>query len=125
MQFSCHCGRFDEAAFSVAMPCQPPKIGAIVDVERGLQAMLARKVQCFHHGSFGARVRQMRAGGHHRAGRGNKTFVNVIFTQRHVGAVFAVEDQRKMRLVTNTQQNQRGQPFGIGLDALHVDAFAR
>ena len=125
LQFGRHSGGFDEPAFAITMARQTPKVGAIVDVQGGLQPMLARQMQRLHHGGFGARIGQMRSRGHDGTGRGNEALVNVIFAQRHIGAVFAVEDQGKLLLIADAQQNQSRQPVRIGLHALHIDAFAR
>ena len=117
-------GAFDKAAFAVAMPRHAPEVRAIVDIQRGLGAMLARQFQRLEHRSGGAGVRQMRAGGQHRARLGNETLVDILFAQRHVGAVLAIEDQRELFLVTDTQNDQRGQPLGVGGYAARIDALA-
>ena len=60
-----------------------------------------------------------------RAGRGDEGFVDVLLAQRHVGAVLAVKDQRKPMVVADAKEDKRGQPRGVGLDALHIDPLAR
>ena len=118
-------GAFDEAAFAIAMPGKAPEIGAIVDVQRGLQPVLARQFQRLDHRRRRAGMRQVGARGDDRPGLRDKAFVDVIFAQRHVGAVLAVKDQRELLVIADTQQDQRGQAFRIGLYTPHIHAFAR
>ena len=49
--------------------------------------------------------------------------IDVIFAKGHVGAVTAVEDQRELFLIADTQQNQGGQAIWVGDHARGVDAF--
>ena len=116
---------FDEAVFPVAMPRKPPEVRPVVDVERGLRAVFAGQPQRLQDRRRGAGMRQMRAGRHDRPRRGDEAFVDVILAQGHVGAVFPVEDQRKLLVVADPQKDQRRQPFGVGLHPPHVDALAR
>ena len=65
----------------------------------------------------------MGAGGDHRAGRADKLRVDVIDRQPHIGAVLAVEDQRELFLVADTEQHQSGQAVGVGLDPGRIHAL--
>ncbi len=60
----------------------------------------------------------------HTSGRRDESRIDIVFAQRHVGAIRAVEDQRKLLLIADAQQHQRGQPRGIGPDRRHIDALA-
>ena len=51
----------DEAALALAMTRHTPKVWAVVDVERGLQARLPRDAERLQNGSLGARVAEMRS----------------------------------------------------------------
>ena len=55
--------------------------------------------------------------------RGPHNFIKFPFFFRHVRAIFAVKDQRELLAVSNAQDDERGQPFGIGADGTDVDAF--
>ena len=66
----------------------------------------------------------MRAGGADAGRLGNEGGIDIVFAQRHVGAVFAIENQRELVLVTNSEQHQRGQALRVGFHAAHVNAFA-
>ena len=123
LQLGRYLGTFDKAAFAVTMPRKAPKVGAIVDVQRRARAMFARQSQGFQHRSFGLGVRQMRACGDDRARLGDEVFFYVIFTQRHVGAVFAVENQGKLLFIANAQQDQRCKPFRVGFYTARIHAF--
>ncbi|MOA19154.1 hypothetical protein D3C78_1395140 [compost metagenome] len=50
-------------------------------------------------------------------------FADVFGPQCHVGAVFAVEDQRKGFAVLEPQQDHGGQALRINLDATDIAAF--
>ena len=81
--------------------------------------------QRLQNGSLGARVAEMRSRDHHGAGRSNKVWVDVVFAERHVGAVLAVEDQRKSLAVADSEEDERRQPLRIDHHAPGFDTFAR
>ena len=107
------------------MPGKAPQVGPIVDVEGRAQTMFARQSQGFQHGGGGFGVGQMGAGGDDRPRLGDQGFRDVVFAERHIGAVFAIKDQGELLFIAYPQQNKGGQAFRIGLDAAHIDAFAR
>ena len=115
----------DEAAFAVAVASQAPQVRAIVDIERGSGAVLAGEPQRLQDRRFCAGMAEMRACRDDRARFGDEALVDVVFAQRHVGAIGAIKDQRKLRVVADAEQHQRGQAIRIRLDAAHVDAFFR
>ena len=45
--------RLDEPTLAIAMTGDAPEVGPIIDVQRGLCAVLPGKSQCFHHGWAG------------------------------------------------------------------------
>ena len=59
-----------------------------------------------------------------RAGRTNEGRIDIGDFQRHVGAVLAVEDQRKSIRVADAQEHQRGEALGVFQHALRGHAFA-
>src|SRR3546814_1491154 len=67
---------------------------------------------------------EMRPGNDDSARRSNEGLVDIALAERHVGAVFAIEDQRKLRVVTDAEDYQRGQPFRIDLHSLRRHALA-
>ncbi|MNL71008.1 hypothetical protein D3C87_1960900 [compost metagenome] len=62
LQLGRHLGAFDEPAFPIAVTRNTPQIGAVVDIERGAQSVLARQRERLDHGGFRTAVAQMRAG---------------------------------------------------------------
>ena len=117
LQLRRHRRALDEAALALAVAGDAPEVRAVVDVERGPRAVLARERQRLQHRRLGARVAEVRAGGEHRARLGDEALVDVVLGQPHVGAVLAVEDQRKALVVADAEDHQRGQPLGIDLHA--------
>ena len=118
-------GALDEALLAEAVAGEAPEVGAVVDVEGGAGAGLAGEAEGLEDGGLGAGVREVGAGGDDGAGVGDEGGVDVVLGERHVGAVLAVEDQRELRLVADAEEDERGQPLGIGDDAAGVDAFGR
>ena len=66
----------------------------------------------------------MRAGHHQSTGRGDEGLVDIALRQRHIGAVLAIEDQRKRLSVADAEDDQRRQALGIDLQPAGVDALA-
>src|SRR5690606_2711583 len=56
--------------------------------------------------------------------RNDEILIDIVLAERHVGAVLAVEDQRKLRVVTDAADHQRGQPFRIDLHSLRRHTLA-
>ena len=124
LQLLRHRRAFDEAAFALTMAGNAPEVRAIVDVERGPCPVLARKLQRLQHRRLGPGMAEMRAGRQHRARLGNEALVDVLLGEPHVGAVLAVEDQRKPLVVADAEDDERGQPLGVGFHAARVHALA-
>ena len=116
-------GALDEALLARLVAGEAPEVRAVVDVERGAGAVLAGEAQRLQHRRLGARVAEVGAGGDDGAGVGDQRGVDVVLAERHVGAVLAVEDQREALLVADAEDDERGQPLGVGDDAAHVDAL--
>src|SRR5215212_2892535 len=57
-------------------------------------------------------------------GGGDEALVDVLFRERHVGAVVAVEDQRKGILVPHAEDHECGQTLLVSDNALCRDTFA-
>jgi hypothetical protein len=117
-------GAFDEPAFPIAMSGHPPEVRAIVDIQRRPRTMTPRHAQRLQDRGFGSRMGQMRSGGQNGTRAGNEIFVDIGLGQGHIGAVLAIEDQRKATVVADAQQNQRGQAVRIGCHTAHVHALA-
>ena len=66
----------------------------------------------------------MGAGHDDRFYRADQGRVDIVFAQRHVGAVFAIENRREVLIVPHAQDDQRGEAFRVDDDALGGDAFA-
>ncbi len=67
----------------------------------------------------------MRAGHQHSYGRGNEISIYVIGVNRHIGAVFPIEDQRKGLPVLDAEENEAGEAAGIDADMADIDTFGR
>ena len=117
-------GGFEIALLARAMAREAPEIGAVVDVEADFPAMLPGERHCLPLRLGGIDAGKMRAGDDDRGGRGDMGLVDVALVQSRIGAIVAVEDQRKRLVVAHAEQHQRGEAFRVGLDALHVDALA-
>ncbi|MND61497.1 hypothetical protein D3C80_527570 [compost metagenome] len=52
LQLGRHLGTFDEPAFPITVTRNTPQIGAVIDIERGAQSVLARQRQRLDHGRF-------------------------------------------------------------------------
>jgi hypothetical protein len=116
-------GALDEALLARLVAGEAPEVGAVVDVERGAPAALAGEAERLQHRRLGARVAEVGAGGDDGAGVGDQRSVDVVLAERHVGAVLAVEDQREALLVADAEDDEGGQPLGVGDHAAGVDAF--
>ena len=116
--------RFDIALLARPMPREAPQIGPVVDIEDHLAAMLAGDRHRLALGRVGMRLGEMRPRHQHRRRRCDEALVDVVFVQRPIGAVVAVEDQWESLVVLDRQQDQRGEPCRIGDDAADVDPFA-
>ena len=101
-----------------------PEIGAVVDVEHDLAAGSLGDADRLALRRIGIRPREMRSRDHDGSGRGDEALVDVVFAERHVGAVGAVEDHGRDALILDGEQYQRGQPLLVGGDALDRDALA-
>ena len=115
----------DIARLARAMAREAPEIGPVVDIEYHFAAVLFRQP----HRLLLRRVRigagEMRAGDDDGGGLGDEILVDVAFIERRVGAVGAVENQRKRPLVAHAEDDERGEARGIGAQAARVDALAR
>ena len=69
-------------------------------------------------------LREMRAGDEDRPRRRDEGLVDVVLAQRHVGAVLAVEDQRKRLVVLDREDHERRQPLGSVTTPSRRDALA-
>ncbi|SMX30639.1 hypothetical protein TRP8649_04783 [Pelagimonas phthalicica] len=106
------------------MPGHAPKIGAVINVQRGLLTGGAGDGQRLERRGLDLGMRQMRARGDNRPRAADEIRVDILFGQPHIGAVLAVENQRKLFFVANAQQDQRGQTVRIGLDPVRIDPLA-
>ncbi|MDQ1183995.1 hypothetical protein QE408_001117 [Agrobacterium larrymoorei] len=115
--------RFHEAAFTVTMTSHTPEVRAVVDVERSLRAAVARQAQRLQNRRFRARMRKMRAGSANAVRFGDESRVDIVFAQRHIGAVLAIEDQGELLLVADAENDECGQALLVGLHAANIDAL--
>ena len=118
-----HLIRGDEPLLAGAMARETPEVRSIVDVEHDFAAMRLGVA----HGELLRRgrpgLREMRS--RHHDGRRTRDigFVDVGFVERAVGTIVAIEDQRELLRIADAEQDQRGQAFGIGVDAGGIDAL--
>ncbi len=106
------------------MAGKPPEVRAIVDVEDHLRAIGLGDADRLLLRGFGVRLGKMRAGDEHGAGGLDEILAHVVFADRHVGAVFAVEDGREGLVVFNAEQHESREPRRIGLDSSRLHALA-
>ena len=111
------------AVFTRAPTGQAPQHRAVINVQHAHHAMLCGVVQRGLRGFAGGRGGEVRAGDGQGAALGNKGFVNQRSIHRHVGAVFAHEQQRKGVAVLQAQQHQGGQTLRVNLHLGGVAAF--
>ena len=115
---------FGKAAFAVRMPAKRPEVGTVINVEGDL----APELPCqFHRGKAGAGHTvgtEMCSRHENSLGRGDEIRIDILFPNRHVGAVLAIKDQRELLAVANAKNDERRQPFRIGEDITCVDALA-
>ena len=55
---------------------------------------------------------------------GDESGVDIAFLQCDIGAIVAIEQQREGCVALDREDGERGQSFGVGLEAVQVHAFA-
>ena len=103
---------------------QAPQHRAVIDVEHAHHAVAGGVFQSLLRCGAGAGCGQVRAGNGQRAAAGDKALVNGLGVDRHIGAVFAHEQQGKGVAVFEAQEHQRGQALRVDLHLAGVAAFA-
>ena len=103
---------------------QAPQHRAVIDVEHAHHAVAGGVFQSLLRCGAGAGCGQVRAGDGQRAAAGDKALVNGLGVDRHIGAVFAHEQQGKGVAVFEAQEHQRGQALRVDLHLAGVAAFA-
>ena len=114
----------DVALLARRVAGEPPEVRAVVDVERDLAPGRARDPHRLLLRRRRAGLGKMRAGHDDRAGGADEALVDVRFGERHVGAVLAIEEQRKGAVVLDREDGERGQPLRIDLHAVERHALA-
>ena len=114
----------DIAVVARIMACKAPEVRAIIDIEDDLGAAFLGDADRLALRSIGVRLGEMRAGDENGAGRTDEILRDIILAQGIVGAIVAVEQEREGMVAFDGENGKRGQPFGIGYDALGFDAFA-
>ncbi len=112
----------DEPPLAPAVTGEAPQHRPVVDVQHDLRAGRTREPHRRPARVVGARRRQVRARDEQRAGRGDERCVEVLLSDCHVGAVFAIEDQREGVPVADAEEDERREPTRIGDDVADVDA---
>jgi hypothetical protein len=115
----------DVAGFARVVPGQAPEIRAVIDIEDDAPAVRAGETNGLVLRRRRAGLGEMRACHDDGSGRGDEILPHVVFAQRHVGAVVAVEDERKGMAVAHAQYHQGGQPLLVRHDARGFHALAR
>ena len=119
-----HLVGFDIAFLTRTKAREAPEVGTVVDVDNDLSAMafgnghgLALGLVVDLAGKVGACDQQ-------RTSRGDEILRDVVLAQGRVGAVVAVENQRKGTVVLHREQDQRSETLGIDRDAGDINPFA-
>ena len=114
----------NEARFAIATTGQAPQHRAIVDIQDGAHTVLACVLKRACAGRVHAGGGKVRARDGECARRGNKGFVDIRRLDGHVGAVLAIEDQRKSLAILDAEQDQTGQPLWIAAYVADIAADA-
>jgi hypothetical protein len=114
----------DKAVLAEILRGQSPQHRPIVHVEYHpapgcLDPPRSTQARCEHAGR-----RQVCAVDQHGLRRGEQRMIEIELVERHVGAVFAIEDERKGFAIANSEHDQGGQALGIGVHAPHIHALA-
>ena len=115
----------DEALLAEAKAGQAPEDRPVVDVEDHPAAVLLGEPHRLLAHGVEVGLGEMGARDHDGAGGCDVVLGDVGLGQRRIGAVLALEDQGEGVAVADAQDDERGEPVGIGLDAPDVDAFGR
>ncbi len=107
------------------MARKSPKIGSIVDVENHPAPSGAREAHRLELRGGGVGAGEMRAADQNCSGALDIVGIDVVFVERAVGAIVAVENEREGFLVTDAEQHQRGEPRRVRPDPADVHAFPR
>ena len=118
-------GAGDETGLAVGLAGQSPEHRAVIDVQHPLHAVALGIVQGAAAGLEHTLGGEVGTGDQQRLGAGDEGLVDVVRAQRHVGAILAIEHQRKGLAVLDAQQHQGGEALAIHLDAAGVAAFLR
>ena len=119
-----HTGALHVAALALAVARHSPEVRAVVDVERGPGAVFPCEPERLQHRRLGSGMAEMRARRDDAPRLGNEVRVDVVLRERHVGAVFPVEDERELPVVADAENGQGGETPGVRLHAPHVHALA-
>ena len=103
----------DKAGFAVRLARESPQHRAVVDIEHRAHLIAARVLERAAARAVHLFGGEVRAGNQQRLRRRDERFVEIRFVDGHVGAVFAVEDQREGVAVFQAEQHQRGQALLI------------
>ena len=99
----------DEARLAVAALGQPPQHRAVIDVEHRAHVLRSRTLEREAADAMHVRRRKVRAGDQQRLRLRKKIGADIHFAHRHVGAIFAIEDERKRVAVLDSQDNRSGE----------------
>ena len=107
------------------MAGEAPEVGPVVDVEDDFPPISLGDPDRLVLRRGRAGLREVGARHHDGCGGGDEGLVHVILAKGHVGAVVAIEDERKGVAVTHAENHERGEPLLVGDDAGGLDPFPR
>lgn len=113
----------NKTGFAVRLAGEPPQDRAIVDVQHPFDVVLFGVVQRLGARLIDAIAGEMGASDQQGFAGGDKRFADVFGPQRHVGAIFTVEDQGKGFPILETEQHHGGQSLRIDLNAADIATF--
>ena len=101
-------------ALAISMTTERPQIGPIIDVKTDPATIVAGKFHRLETRIGNTLSAEMRPRYKNGTRRGNEILIDVVLAYRHIGAIFTIENQRKLLSISDTQQHQSGQSLGVG-----------
>jgi len=112
------------AGLARGMPADTPQIRPIVDVEDDGASVRLGDIHGLALGARGGGQGEVRTGNQDGVRGSDERLVDVALGESAVGAVLAVEDQRKGLRIAHTEEYEGGEALRIDVHAGGLDAFA-
>ncbi len=113
-----------EAILAQIFRRQSPQDRPVVDVEDHTAAICLDSPRGAQARREHAGRGEMRAVDQDRARGREICFIEILLAKRHIGAIFAVKNQRKGLAIADPEHDQGRQARRVGVHAAHIDALA-